>query len=142
MLIGDSISIAYTQPVRELLKGKANLHRIPTNGGHSKSGTTLIEKWLGTGKWDAIHFNRGHPRFEIHARRQTAGGGRGLREKSPRCRDVDEDQRREADELQSAKDVHFKAEGSAFLAKQVAASIEAALAVEKCSSVRTVVATE
>jgi hypothetical protein len=44
---------------------------------------------------------------------------------------VDEDQRREADELQSAKDVHFKAEGSAFLAKQVAASIEAALAVEK-----------
>ena len=33
--------------------------------------------------------------------------------------------------LQSAKDMHFKAEGSAFLAKQVAASIEAALAVEK-----------
>ena len=59
LLIGDSISIAYTQPVRELLKGKANLHRIPTNGGHSKSGTTLIEKWLGTGKWDAIHFKRG-----------------------------------------------------------------------------------
>ena len=55
---------------------------------------------------------------------------------------MDEDQRREADELQSAKDVHFKAEGSAFLAKQVAASIEAGLAVEKCSSVRTVVATE
>jgi acyl-CoA thioesterase-1 len=33
--------------------------------------------------------------------------------------------------LQSAKDMHFKAEGSAFLAKQVAASIEAALTVEK-----------
>jgi lysophospholipase L1-like esterase len=33
--------------------------------------------------------------------------------------------------LQSAKAMHFKAEGSAFLAKQVAASIEAALTVEK-----------
>ena len=45
--------------MRELLKDKANLHRIPTNGGHPKSGTTLIEKWLGTGKWDVIHFNWG-----------------------------------------------------------------------------------
>ena len=34
-------------------------------------------------------------------------------------------------ELQISKDVHFKPEGSAFLAKQVAASIEAALPAKK-----------
>ena len=33
LIIGDSISIGYTLPTRELLKGKVNLHRIPTNGG-------------------------------------------------------------------------------------------------------------
>ena len=33
LLIGDSISIGYTLPVRELLQGKANVHRIPANGG-------------------------------------------------------------------------------------------------------------
>ena len=59
LLIGDSISIGYTQPVSELLKCKANLYGIRTNSGHPKSGATLIEKWLGTGKWDAIHFNWG-----------------------------------------------------------------------------------
>ena len=47
LLIGDSISIGFTQPVRELLKGEADVHRIPTNVGPTMSGTTLIEKWQG-----------------------------------------------------------------------------------------------
>ena len=38
LLIGDSISIGYTLPAREFLKGKANLHRIPTNGGPTTRG--------------------------------------------------------------------------------------------------------
>jgi acyl-CoA thioesterase-1 len=59
LLIGDSISIGYTLPVRKLLEGKANVHRIPTNGGPTKNGTANIDKWLGTGKWDVIHFNWG-----------------------------------------------------------------------------------
>ena len=59
LLIGDSISMGYTLPVRELLKGKANLHRIPTNGGSTKDGIAKIDAWLGTGKWDVIHFNWG-----------------------------------------------------------------------------------
>lgn len=59
LLIGDSISIGYTIPTRELLKGKANVHRIPTNGGSTKNGVESIDKWLGTGKWDIIHFNWG-----------------------------------------------------------------------------------
>jgi acyl-CoA thioesterase-1 len=59
LLIGDSISMGYTLPVRELLKGKANLHRIPRNGGSTKDGLQTIESWLGKGKWDVIHFNWG-----------------------------------------------------------------------------------
>lgn len=59
LLIGDSISIGYTLPTREFLKGKANLHRIPTNGGPTTKGIASIDAWLGKGKWDIIHFNWG-----------------------------------------------------------------------------------
>ncbi|MCX6899485.1 MAG: SGNH/GDSL hydrolase family protein [Verrucomicrobia bacterium] len=59
LLIGDSISIGYTLPVRELLKGKANLHRIPTNGGPTITGLEKLKSWIGDGKWDVIHFNWG-----------------------------------------------------------------------------------
>ncbi len=59
LIIGDSISIGYTMPTRALLKGKVNLHRIPTNGGPTTKGVTEIEKWLGKRKWDLIHFNWG-----------------------------------------------------------------------------------
>jgi acyl-CoA thioesterase-1 len=59
LIIGDSISIGYTLPTRTLLKGKVNLHRIPTNGGPTIKGVSEIEKWLGTRKWDLIHFNWG-----------------------------------------------------------------------------------
>lgn len=59
LLIGDSISIGYTVPVRELLKGKANVHRPLTNCGPTTRGLAGIEEWLGDGKWDVIHFNWG-----------------------------------------------------------------------------------
>ncbi len=59
LLIGDSISIGYTLPARALLKGKVNLHRIPTNGGPTTRGLASLEEWLGQGKWDVIHFNWG-----------------------------------------------------------------------------------
>ena len=59
LIIGDSISIGYTLPTRELLTGKVNLHRIPTNGGPTTKGLAEIEKWLGDRKWDLIHFNWG-----------------------------------------------------------------------------------
>lgn len=59
LLIGDSISMGYTIPVRELLKGKANVHRIPTNGGPTINGLKNLSAWLGTSKWDVIHFNWG-----------------------------------------------------------------------------------
>jgi len=59
LLIGDSISIGYTLPVRALLKGKANVHRAPTNCGPTTRGLAALDKWLGDGKWDVIHFNWG-----------------------------------------------------------------------------------
>ncbi len=59
LLIGDSISIGYTLPVRELLKGQANVHRPPTNCGPTTKGLAEIDQWLGDSKWDVIHFNFG-----------------------------------------------------------------------------------
>jgi len=59
LLIGDSISIYYTAGVRKLLRGTANVHRIPVNGGNTNLGVKELDQWLGTGKWDLIHFNWG-----------------------------------------------------------------------------------
>ena len=59
LLIGDSISIGYTLPVRERLAGKANVHRIPENGGPTTNGLARLDAWLGTQRWDVIHFNWG-----------------------------------------------------------------------------------
>jgi hypothetical protein len=59
LLIGDSISMGYTIPVRKLLEGKANVHRIPENGGPTTNGVKNLGRWLGDGKWDVISFNWG-----------------------------------------------------------------------------------
>jgi acyl-CoA thioesterase-1 len=59
LLIGDSISIGYTLDVRAMLKGKANVHRIPTNGGPTSNGIENVAKWIEGSKWDVIHFNFG-----------------------------------------------------------------------------------
>src|SRR4051812_42789238 len=59
LLIGDSISMGYTLPVRELLKGKANVHRIGENGGPTTNGLKNLAQSLGNVQWDVIHFNWG-----------------------------------------------------------------------------------
>jgi acyl-CoA thioesterase-1 len=59
LIIGDSISIGYQVPLREDLKGKANVHRPAANCGPSSRGVQNIDSWLGDGKWDVIHFNFG-----------------------------------------------------------------------------------
>lgn len=69
LLIGDSISIGYTPPVRRLLAGKANVHRISGNAGPSSNGVFLIDGWLGLTKWDVIHFN-----FGLHDLKRLADG--------------------------------------------------------------------
>lgn len=63
LLIGDSVSRGYTQATRKALAGKVNVHRAPANCGPTASGLKNLDVWLGSGKWDAIHFN-----FGIHDR--------------------------------------------------------------------------
>lgn len=59
LLIGDSISMDYTIPVRRMLQEVANVHRIPMNGSTTKVGLKFLSLWLGDRKWDVIHFNWG-----------------------------------------------------------------------------------
>lgn len=182
LLIGDSISIGYTLPVRDLLKDKANVHRIPANGGPTKNGLANIDKWLGDGHWDVIHFNWGIHDLKImpDGKRQVepADYEKNLRTlvaklkatgakliwatitpipdgelnpprsfgKVPEYNEIAKRVMTEngvtIDDLntiitphlaeqQIPKDVHYKPEGYATLAKQVAASIEAALPAKK-----------
>lgn len=62
LIIGDSVSVAYTLGVRKNLAGVANVHRIPANGGSTRTalGDYGLVRWLKPGeKWDVIHFNEG-----------------------------------------------------------------------------------
>lgn len=70
LIYGDSISIHYTQRVREKLNGKANVYRVYNNGMHSGAflpkmklmhdtmrDEQLVDPWAFD--WDVIHFNVG-----------------------------------------------------------------------------------
>lgn len=68
LILGDSISRGYTQDVRQLLDGKANVLRPMQKVGtklknvncrDTQFGLENLEKWLGDLKWDVIHFNWG-----------------------------------------------------------------------------------
>ncbi len=59
LLIGDSISMGYTIPVRELLNGKTNVHRPSVNCGPTIRGLDHLDEWLEDRKWAVIHFNFG-----------------------------------------------------------------------------------
>lgn len=71
LLIGDSISIGYTTAVRTALADRANVHRAPVNCGPSSKGVEELDAWLGSGRWDVIHFN-----FGLHDIRLLDGGAR------------------------------------------------------------------
>jgi len=59
LLLGDSISIGYTQEVRQRFAGRANVNRPPDNCGPTVYGLEQLDGWLGPGRWDVIHFNFG-----------------------------------------------------------------------------------
>ncbi|MFM8470081.1 MAG: SGNH/GDSL hydrolase family protein [Limisphaerales bacterium] len=179
LLIGDSISIGYTVPVRDLLKGKANVHRIAENGGPTTNGTTKLTKWLGTNKWDVIHFNWGlhdlkfmengkaqvsledyeknlrelvkelkatnakliwcattpvpdarltPPRKDSDVQAYNAVAKKVMDENKIPINDLYAHTLPKLADVQLPANVHFKKEGSEFLAKQVAKTIESALA--------------
>lgn len=62
LIIGDSISIGYTPWVRKFLAGKANVFRIPENGGHSGTILQSLDQWfeaLENRSFKLILFNSG-----------------------------------------------------------------------------------
>jgi len=66
LLIGDSISMGYTLPVRAILRDRANIihpmrpdGKLPVNCFSTAVGLTELPKWLGDTKWAVIHFNWG-----------------------------------------------------------------------------------
>ncbi len=179
LLIGDSISMGYTLPVRSQLAGVANVHRIPTNGGPTKNGVSRLSHWLGTGKWDVIHFNHGihdlkhmadgkrqvepaeyeanlrtlvatlkatgakliwatttpipegpltPPRTFGQVAEYNAIAARVMREEGVAIDDLNARITPRLADLQTPHDVHYKPEGYAFLAEQVAAEIRRTLA--------------
>ena len=59
LLLGDSISLGYEQPMRKLLAGRASVHHPPENCQSTAYGLKKIDQWLGDNPWDVIHFNWG-----------------------------------------------------------------------------------
>ena len=85
LIIGDSISIGYMQPVVEGLRGKANVARPNTNCGNTGKGLAQIEDWLGDVSWSVIHFNFGlhdlcyrHPESTTQGKRDKVNGQRDI----------------------------------------------------------------
>ena len=59
LILGDSISIGYTPHVKELLEEVAEVSRPGDNCQGTTNGVKKIDTWLGTSRWDVIHFNFG-----------------------------------------------------------------------------------
>ncbi len=59
LLIGDSISGGYHKQVAKALEGKVVVAKSSDNGESTAVGVLKIDGWLGTNKWDVIHFNWG-----------------------------------------------------------------------------------
>ncbi len=59
LIIGDSISIGYFEPTKQLLAGKAEVYHNEGNAGHTRNGIAQLDAWLGNAPWDVIHFNHG-----------------------------------------------------------------------------------
>jgi len=81
LILGDSISIGYTPMARERLQGVANVSRPNVNCGDTRQGLRWLENWLGTTRWDVIHFNWGlhdlcyrHPESKVYGNRDKVWG--------------------------------------------------------------------
>jgi hypothetical protein len=81
LIIGDSISIAYTPHVMTAMQGKAVVKHHKGNAQHTGTGLKMLERWIGTTEWDVIHFNWGlwdlcyrHPQSKVQGRRDKVRG--------------------------------------------------------------------
>ncbi|MGB2863426.1 MAG: SGNH/GDSL hydrolase family protein [Sedimentisphaerales bacterium] len=59
LIIGDSISIGYFEPLQERLKDIAVVSHNEGNAQHTAYGLKKIDEWLGDTRWDVIHINHG-----------------------------------------------------------------------------------
>ncbi|HNX36473.1 MAG TPA: DUF1080 domain-containing protein [Kiritimatiellia bacterium] len=59
LLIGDSISIGYTPFVKAALSNRMEIVHAPGNNESTVRGLERLDAWLGTGRWDVVHFNWG-----------------------------------------------------------------------------------
>lgn len=59
LIIGDSISVYYTLPVKLRLEGVANVMRPLENCGSTLMILEKLDSWLGQTQWAVIHFNAG-----------------------------------------------------------------------------------
>ena len=59
LIMGNSISIGYTQYVRKALGRRADVCRVPVNCAETRKMLKNHKLWLGDGDWDVIHFNWG-----------------------------------------------------------------------------------
>ncbi len=59
LLIGDSISLAYTPLVQAALQGTADVERVRGNCQFSAYGAEHVDDWVAGQRWDVIHFNFG-----------------------------------------------------------------------------------
>lgn len=83
LLIGDSISIAYTLPVRERLLQEANVWRPTANCGPTTRGVASLDSWLGDRHWDVIHFNFGLHDLRWMPVKNSAGNDKKKGEEAP-----------------------------------------------------------
>lgn len=77
LIIGDSISIGYTEPVKRLLRGRADVRRVNANCGPTQYGLQHLKEWLGDEHWDVVHFNWGiWDMHQMEGDNIVAGGSR------------------------------------------------------------------
>ncbi len=126
LIIGDSISIGYTNPLKKILEGKANIFHNAGNAQHSRNGLARLDSWLGKTKWDVIHFNHG-----LHDLKYVDEKGKNSKTKQNAHVQIPLDEYQKNMEaivarlktLQKPKNVHFTAGGSKALAEEVAKHI-------------------
>ena len=59
LIIGDSISMRYMEPLALRVQDKAEVVHNEGNAAHTRNGVEQLEAWLGDTKWEVIHFNFG-----------------------------------------------------------------------------------
>jgi acyl-CoA thioesterase-1 len=94
LIIGDSISIGYFEPAKDLLADVAEVCHNVGNAQHTAHGLAHLDEWLGETRWDVIHFNHG-----LHDLKYVDEQGRRVDPSAGKQQIPIDDYRRNLDEL-------------------------------------------